>query len=246
MLLLSMLGLDEMMSGIELNELIAKVTGNSGISLLPQMLPQTQNQTKEVEKVVNYESGSKPYNRELWRIHNGVLEEDLVNFVLDRSRQKAEQASGVTGKFWNVSVISRKWQKIAYICFLHHVEILKLIIMQKSDRSYVQPFLKYTAFSDPVRKMSVTLYKEDWTDLVNQLKKKLALIIDNNNKYEWASNINLTHQLCSQKYRKVVRSGQFFPPLVACENVKRMIKASEQFHLSSYFKKALATTMPEI
>ena len=92
-------------------------------------------------------------------------------------------------------------------------------------------------FSDPVRKMSVTLYKEDWTDLVNQLKKKLALIIDNNNKYEWASNINLTHQLCSQKYRKVVRSGQLFPPLVACENVKRMIKASEKNSFITLFQK---------
>ena len=34
--------LDEMMSGIELNELIAKVTGNSNLSLLPQMLPQVK------------------------------------------------------------------------------------------------------------------------------------------------------------------------------------------------------------
>ena len=33
----------------------------------------------------------KPYNRELWRIGNGILEEDLVNFVLDKSKKKIDQ-----------------------------------------------------------------------------------------------------------------------------------------------------------
>ena len=59
------------------------------------------------------------------------------------------------------------------------------------------------------RKITITLYKEDWIELVTKLKEKLNRIIDNNNKYEWASNIKITHQLCSQKYRKGIMTHRF-------------------------------------
>ena len=60
--------------------------------------------------------------------------------------------------------------------------------------------LNYVFVGDAHRKISITLYKEDWIELVATLKEKLNRIIDNNNKYDWASNIKITHQLCSQKY----------------------------------------------
>jgi len=118
------------MSGIELNELMTKVSNGSNA-------------------ISNFEPVQKPYNRELWRIDNGILEEDLVNFVLDKSQKKIDQ------------------------------------------------------LGDIHRKITITLYKEDWIELVTKLKEKLNRIIDNNNKYEWASNIKITHQLCSQKYRNL-------------------------------------------
>ena len=61
-----------MMSGIELNELMTKVSNGSNA-------------------ISNFEPVQKPYNRELWRIDNGILEEDLVNFVLDKSKKKIDQ-----------------------------------------------------------------------------------------------------------------------------------------------------------
>ena len=60
------------MSGIELNELMTKVSNGSNA-------------------ISNFEPVQKPYNRELWRIDNGILEEDLVNFVLDKSKKKIDQ-----------------------------------------------------------------------------------------------------------------------------------------------------------
>jgi len=125
-----------MMSGIELNELMTKVSNGSNA-------------------ISNFEPVQKPYNRELWRIDNGILEEDLVNFVLDKSKKKIDQ------------------------------------------------------LGDIHRKITITLYKEDWIELVTKLKEKLNRIIDNNNKYEWASNIKITHQLCSQKYRKGIMTHRF-------------------------------------
>ena len=62
----------KMMSGIELNELMTKVSNGSNA-------------------ISNFEPVQKPYNRELWRIDNGILEEDLVNFVLDKSKKKIDQ-----------------------------------------------------------------------------------------------------------------------------------------------------------
>ena len=61
-----------MMSGIELNELMTKVSNGTN-------------------SMATFEPITKPYNRELWRIDNGILEEDLVNFVLSKSKNKIEK-----------------------------------------------------------------------------------------------------------------------------------------------------------
>ena len=72
-----------MMSGVELNALMTQVaeTGN-----LPPAFQQ---------QVTAAGGASKPYNRELWRIQNGMLEKALVNFVVEKSRFKKASAIGV-------------------------------------------------------------------------------------------------------------------------------------------------------
>lgn len=67
----------KMMSGVELNALMNQVAETG---TLPPSFQQNQ--------------ASKPYNRELWRIQNGMLEKSLVNFVVDKSRQKKSAAIG--------------------------------------------------------------------------------------------------------------------------------------------------------
>ena len=64
-----------MMSGVELNALVNQVAETG---TLPP----------------GYQAGSKPYNRELWRINNGILEKSLVTFVLERTRLKKTHALG--------------------------------------------------------------------------------------------------------------------------------------------------------
>ena len=67
-----------MMSGVELNALMTQVSETGNLPL-------------------NYQSNSasKPYNRELWRIQNGMLEKTLVNFVVERTRMKKHNSTGL-------------------------------------------------------------------------------------------------------------------------------------------------------
>ena len=66
----------KMMSGVELNALMNQVAETG---TLPP----------------GYQAaGTKPYNRELWRIQNGILEKSLVTFVLERTRLKKAHAIG--------------------------------------------------------------------------------------------------------------------------------------------------------
>ena len=78
--------ISKMISGVELNALIAQVNdGSINGSIPPSSFPPTP--------------GSKPYNRELWRIQNGMLEKSLVNFVVEKSRQKKLSTQGKTHIF---------------------------------------------------------------------------------------------------------------------------------------------------
>ena len=72
------------MSGVELNALMAQVADHQTIT--PSFAPTP---------------GSKPYNRELWRIQNGMLEKSLVNFVVEKSRQKKNSTQGTTQMFFS-------------------------------------------------------------------------------------------------------------------------------------------------
>ena len=166
------------MSGIELNELMTKVSNGSNA-------------------ISNFEPVQKPYNRELWRIDNGILEEDLVNFVLDKSKKKIDQLGESQRSLVRRSLIYRPilCPRLPWIFFI--------VFMSK----FLYSCSKYR-LGDIHRKITITLYKEDWIELVTKLKEKLNRIIDNNNKYEWASNIKITHQLCSQKYRKGIMTDR--------------------------------------
>ena len=89
------------MSGVELNALMTQVaeTGN-----LPPAFQQ---------QVAAAGGASKPYNRELWRIQNGMLEKALVNFVVEKSRFKKASAIGLNCK--NCTKFAEnfnKWGKI--------------------------------------------------------------------------------------------------------------------------------------
>lgn len=53
------------------------------------------------------------------------------------------------------------------------------------------------------RKANITLFKEDWIELVARLQNLLDDIVRDSPTLSWAKNIKLNHQLCSQKYRNL-------------------------------------------
>ena len=79
-------------------------------------------------------------------------------------------------------------------------------------RHYFQKFYLKTAFGKQLnsdlaagtaRKANITLFKEDWIELVARLQNLLDDIVRDSPTLSWAKNIKLNHQLCSQKYRNL-------------------------------------------
>ena len=53
------------------------------------------------------------------------------------------------------------------------------------------------------RKPNLTLFREDWIELVGKLQFLLDEIVKAHPSFAWARNITINHQLCSQKYRNL-------------------------------------------
>ena len=79
-------------------------------------------------------------------------------------------------------------------------------------RHYFQKFYLKIAFGKQLnsdlaagtaRKANITLFKEDWIELVARLQNLLDDIVRDSPTLSWAKNIKLNHQLCSQKYRNL-------------------------------------------
>ena len=63
--------------------------------------------------------------------------------------------------------------------------------------------LKSDLAAGTARKANITLFKEDWIELVARLQNLLDDIVRDSPTLSWAKNIKLNHQLCSQKYRNL-------------------------------------------
>jgi len=54
------------------------------------------------------------------------------------------------------------------------------------------------------RKPNLTLFKEDWLDLIDTLKRIISDIVEKGDpRSEWLKTVEITHQLCAQKYRNL-------------------------------------------